>query len=131
MTTINLGQVQGTIADALDLVQRDMASLAGVQSSNVALAITLSIATSAGDVYPLAIKIERSDAVPGMPYHFKTSHFAKTPDQVGPYRTSRPYEDTVQAALHKGISTVKAYIDQAIKNGHRFKDDWLVANPAF
>lgn len=131
MTTVNLGQVQATIEDVLNAVQQGMSTLAGVQSSSVALEISLKIATATGEVYPLSIKVEHAGVVPGMPYRFKTSHHAKTPTQVGPYITSRPHESTVLSAIHTAISTVKTYVDQAITSGHPFDARWLVANPSY
>jgi hypothetical protein len=82
MEPINLGRIDATIADVLNFIERDLASLGGVHSPRLAFEIQITATTSTGNEYPLGIKIERSDEA--APYRFKTSHHAKTPDQIGP-----------------------------------------------
>ena len=129
MESINLGRVNATIADVLNFVERDLASLAGVHSPRLAFEIQITVTTSTGNEYPLGIKIERSGEV--SPYRFKTSHHVKTPDQIGPYVTSNPYDQTIGSAIHSAIASVKSYVDRAIGNGHKFDPAWLVSNPRF
>jgi hypothetical protein len=129
MEPIDLGRTDATIADVLNFIERDLASLGGVHSPSLAFEIQITVQTSTGDEYPLAIKIERSGDA--MPYRFKTSHYAKTPDQIYQYVTSNPYERTIGSAIHRAIASVKSYVDQAIANGHTYDQAWLVSNPRF
>ncbi|CAN7771549.1 hypothetical protein [Caballeronia sp. LjRoot31] len=128
---VQLGRIDTSIADALEFLRSDLASLAGVESSRLVFEVKLTLLTTTAQGYPLGIKVERTDIAEGRPYSFETSHRARTPDQMSPYITSLSYESTVLAAIHTAIGTVKSYVDQAIQNGHRFDIGWLVPNPAY
>jgi len=56
---------------------------------------------------------------------FSTSHAIKTPDQITPYNTSRPWGDTPAYALHQAISGLTDYYGTAFKNRHSPSEDWL------
>lgn len=57
---------------------------------------------------------------------FHVSHAIKTPNQITPYRTSRPWGDYPAYALNKAVTGLTMYYDQAVKAGHPPADDWLV-----
>ena len=57
---------------------------------------------------------------------FIVSHAINTPTQTGPYRTSRPWADYPEYALHRAISGLTEYYRDAVKAGHNPKENWLV-----
>lgn len=59
---------------------------------------------------------------------FRVSHAIKTPVQIGPYRTSKPFGDYPAYALHRAISGLTDYYRQAVKEGHKPSEQWLVEN---
>jgi hypothetical protein len=131
MPAVQLGRIDTSIADALEFLRGDLASLAGVASSRLVFEVKLTLLTTTAQEYPLGIKVERTDIAEGRPYSFETSHHVHTPDQMSPYVTSLSYESTVLGAIHSAIDTVKSYVDQAIRNGHGFHINWLVPNPRY
>ncbi|WP_454875539.1 hypothetical protein [Paraburkholderia xenovorans] len=131
MAEVQLGRVDATITDVLNFLQKDLDTLAGVESAHLAFEVKLTLLTEKGDAYPLGVKVQRSDIAEGRSYSFETSHHAHTPDQIGPYVTSVPYETSVAFAFHRAIDTVKSYVDQAIRNKHAFDAAWLIPNPHY
>ncbi|WP_179404243.1 hypothetical protein [Burkholderia guangdongensis] len=131
MSSIQLGRIDTTISDALALLENDLVTLAGVGSSRLRFEVKMTLLTTTGHEYPLAVKVERSDVAEDRPYSFETSHHAHTPDQISAYITSVPYEDSVPYAVYRAIDSVKSYVDQAIESGHRFDTKWLVPNPNY
>ncbi|SOE97625.1 hypothetical protein SAMN05414139_10770 [Burkholderia sp. D7] len=131
MSAIQLGRIDMTMDDVLAFLEKDLETLAGVDSPRLAFEVNLTLRTGMGDAYPLSIKVARSDVAEGRPYSFETSHHAHTPDQISAYVTSVPYESSVLYAIHRAIETVKSYVDQAIQNGHPFDTSWLVPNPHY
>lgn len=79
----------------------------------------------------IGIKIYRSNAIAGQPYHFEVSHHVHTPTQAGPYRTSRTWSETEESAVGKAISTTTTFLKEAIAKGHAPRDEWLVPNEDF
>jgi hypothetical protein len=70
------------------------------------------------------------------PYHgtgigFEQSHFIHTPEQGGPYETSRPWNDNIYAALNQVIHGLTFHYLSSVRNGHTPDDSWLVPNPNF
>src|ERR1700730_6270647 len=59
---------------------------------------------------------------------FRVSHAIKTPMQIAPYRTSIPVADYPAYALHKAITGLTDYYRDAVKNGHKPSEQWLVKN---
>lgn len=59
---------------------------------------------------------------------FQVSHAIKTPKQAGPYRTGAPYGDYPAYALHKAITGLTQYYKDAVKEGHKPTEDWLLPN---
>ena len=57
---------------------------------------------------------------------FTLSHAIKTPLQIGPYRTSRPFDDDPGYALHRAIDGLTSWYEKAVKEGHEPSEDWLV-----
>ena len=56
------------------------------------------------------------------------SHSIHTPMQIGPYRTSKPWDDDAPYALHRAIEGLTSYYNQAVAAGHEPQEDWLVKN---
>jgi hypothetical protein len=59
---------------------------------------------------------------------FDISHAIKTPALMSPYRTSRPFADYPAYALHQAISGLTQYYRQAVENGDKPDENWLVKN---
>jgi hypothetical protein len=59
---------------------------------------------------------------------FTQSHAIKTPTQAGPYRGSRPFDDDPAYALHRAVSGITDYYNEAVRAGHVPREDWLVEN---
>lgn len=57
---------------------------------------------------------------------FTTSHAIKTPLQLGPYWTSRPFEDTAAYALRRALGGMEDYYREAVRSGFSPQEDWLV-----
>ena len=57
---------------------------------------------------------------------FIVSHAIHTPEQAGPYRTSKPFDDYPAYALHRAVDGITSYYRSAVKAGHKPKDSWLV-----
>ncbi len=64
-------------------------------------------------------------------YEFCQSHFIHTPLQVGPYITSRSWNDTEESVLNQVISGFTRFYNEAIKSGYTPDDSWLVENKNF
>lgn len=62
---------------------------------------------------------------------WEQSHFIKTPVQMSPYATSRPWGDDAAYALHLAVRTITQYYDQAVLERHTPEDSWLVPNQGF
>jgi len=71
------------------------------------------------------ITLRRTRGKPGATAYTQ-SHAIKTPEQAGPYWTSRPSNDSPGAALHQAIEGLVSYYRQAVKKGHTPDEDWLV-----
>lgn len=59
---------------------------------------------------------------------FSVSHSIHTPTQAGPYRTSKPFAESPAYALHRAISGLTSYYRDAVKDGHKPSEMWLVKN---
>lgn len=57
---------------------------------------------------------------------FRISHAIKTPVQIGPYRTSRPFSDYPAYALQQAISGLAGAYREAVNAGYTPKENWLV-----
>lgn len=57
---------------------------------------------------------------------FRTSHVIHTPLQNDAYRTSLPFADYWAYALHRAISGLTDYYNQAVAKGHTPSENWLV-----
>jgi hypothetical protein len=62
---------------------------------------------------------------------FRQSHYISTPAQAGPYMTSRPWNDTEEAAINQVVHAMNDYYDQAIRAGHAPDESWLTPSPDF
>lgn len=71
---------------------------------------------------PITIKLSPS----GDYWSFWVSHAIKTPLQIGPYWTSRPFDESQQQALWRAITGLSSYYEQAISRGYTPAEDWLV-----
>lgn len=78
----------------------------------------------------IRIKIYRRN-VPGQMYHFEVSHYAHTPGQATPYRTSHTTAETEIEAIRQAISTTTSFLTSAIDRGLTPEDSWLVPNENF
>jgi len=65
---------------------------------------------------------------PGGGYNYSLSHAIKTPSQLGPYHSSRPWGDDQSYALHQAVSSITEYYRQGVKDGHSPSDKWLISN---
>lgn len=65
------------------------------------------------------------------PVWFEQSHWIKTPEQIGPYRTSRPFNDDEASALRQAVTGLTQFYDMAVKAGHEPSKAWLVENKNF
>lgn len=59
---------------------------------------------------------------------FHVSHAIHTPKQAGPYRTSKPFDDDWEYALHRAVTGLTSYYNEAVKAGHVPSESWLVKN---
>lgn len=56
-------------------------------------------------------------------------HAMKTPTQVGPYWTSRPFDtgdNAYEYALHRAVSSLTEYYREGVEAGHTPEETWLV-----
>ena len=59
-------------------------------------------------------------------FAFEISHTIKTPEQIGPYKTSpKPY-DSKDYTIQMAISGLTQQYEAAVKAGHKPNNDWLV-----
>ena len=65
------------------------------------------------------------------PVWFEQSHWIKTPEQIGPYRTSRPFNDDESRALRQAVTGFTQFYDMAIKAGNEPSKSWLIENNNF
>lgn len=65
------------------------------------------------------------------PVWFEQSHWIKTPEQIGPYRTSRPFNDDEASALQQAVTGLTQFYSMAVKAGHEPSNAWLVENKNF
>jgi len=56
---------------------------------------------------------------------FRLSHVIKTPEQLDAYRTSKPFADDWEYALHQAITGITMYYEMAVKKGHTPIESWL------
>jgi hypothetical protein len=61
-------------------------------------------------------------------FDFFLSHAIKTPEQSGPYLTSRPWAKEFEHALERAVFTITHHYKMAVKKGHQVTDEWLVEN---
>jgi hypothetical protein len=64
-------------------------------------------------------------------FYFAQSHFIKTPQQMSPYRTSRPWSDTYERALHQAVQGMVSNYDSAREAGLHPSASWLIENDQF
>ena len=59
---------------------------------------------------------------------FDVSHaiYTTPPIQIDPYRTSSPYADYWEYALHRAVDGLLSYYRQAVAAGHTPSENWLV-----
>jgi hypothetical protein len=62
---------------------------------------------------------------------FAQSHWIKTPKQIGPYRTSRPFNDNEPRALRQAIRGLIQFYEEAVSAGHEPDESWLIENKNF
>lgn len=65
------------------------------------------------------------------PVWFEQSHWIKTPEQIGPYRTSRPFNDDEGSALRQAVTGLTQFYNIAVKAGHEPSNAWLIENKNF
>lgn len=75
---------------------------------------------------PIEISISLSVNPAKGGFNFHLSHHIHTPSQIGPYNPSRPWGDDEAYALHLAVTAITRYYNQAIKEGHKPSDSWLV-----
>ena len=80
---------------------------------------------------PIVITIKLYQPINGNKVWFNQSHFIKTPTQMGPYMTSRPWNDDEASALHQVVSGFTQYYEDAVKQGHSPDASWLIPNKNF
>lgn len=61
-------------------------------------------------------------------YNFHLSHYIHTPNQIGPYRPSRPWGDDKAYALRLAVTAITQYYKEAVKAGHQPSAGWLIPN---
>jgi hypothetical protein len=61
-------------------------------------------------------------------FNFCLSHAIKTPEQAGPYITSRPWAEEIEYALYRAICSITDHYKNAINKGHRPTKQWLIEN---
>jgi hypothetical protein len=71
------------------------------------------------------IALRRTRGRPGATAYTQ-SHAIKTPQQAGPYWTSRPSNDSPGAALHQAVEGLVFYYRKAVEAGHIPSEEWLV-----
>lgn len=74
----------------------------------------------------IKIIISVNGARGGFNYHL--SHLIKTPEQIGPYRSSIPWGDDIAYTLHKAVTAITDYYKEAVRAGHKPSSTWLVKN---
>jgi hypothetical protein len=57
---------------------------------------------------------------------FQLSHAIHAPGQEGPYRTSIPSGGYPAYALRRAISGLTSHYKDAVRNGHKPRETWLV-----
>lgn len=67
----------------------------------------------------------------GTQVSFEQSHYIKTPLLPIHYTASISSADNEGVALHRAITSITSYYDEAIKKGNQPNDDWLVENEYF
>lgn len=77
---------------------------------------------------PIEIKVVLSVNGERGGFNFHTSHVIKTPKQLGPYHTSRPWGDDAGYALHQAVTSITQYYNEAINAGLQPNAEWLIAN---
>ena len=77
-------------------------------------------------VLQTAVAIELGRFLTSEDTRFRMSHVIKTPGQADAYRTSRTWDDSPGAALHKAVSGITEYYKQAVREGHTPEEGWLV-----
>lgn len=60
------------------------------------------------------------------PFEFHTSHSIKTPEQMSPYNTSKPFETDYAHALHRAVRGLTEYYREGVDAGHEPNESWLV-----
>lgn len=94
--------------------------------------IKMYLKIAAGDYHPrIGIKIYKSNRPSPEVYSFEVSHNIHTPVQAAPYYPSRTNYETENLAIDYAIRTTTAFIKEAIDEGHKPQDSWLVANDDF
>ncbi len=56
---------------------------------------------------------------------FHLSHAINTPEQLDAYRTSRPFADYWEYALHQAVTAITMHYEIAVKKGHVPAESWL------
>lgn len=85
----------------------------------------LRISTRFGDLQTLVHF--RFYRIPGMDgVGWVQSHHIHTPTQESPYRTSRPWNDTLLRAVNQAMTGISQYYEMAVKAGYRPSEKWLV-----
>jgi len=79
--------------------------------------------------YPIKIRIYYN--IYNGKYSFIQNYHIHTPNQAGPYVTSRPWNDSEETAVMQAVNGYTTYYDSAKKEGHKPKDSWLVKNEEF
>jgi hypothetical protein len=68
---------------------------------------------------------------PGRIYRFTQSHYLHTPTQIDPYRTSVDYGDTEEEAVTRALRTFTTHYREALGQGYKPQDAWLVENEQY
>lgn len=61
-------------------------------------------------------------------FHFRLSHVIHTPTQIGPYYPGITWDDNLAYAVHRAVTAITAYYDDAVRKGHTPMAEWLVFN---
>jgi hypothetical protein len=70
----------------------------------------------------ISISLRRAD----FGIEFTPSHAIKTPSQLDPYRTSRPWNNSPGAALRQAITGLTQYYKDEVRKGTQPEETWLV-----
>jgi hypothetical protein len=72
------------------------------------------------------VRVFQPEASSGEEWEYTSSHWIKTPTQIGVYTPSAPFGSSPQAAIEKAIRDYTVFYSGAVNAGHAPNPSWLV-----